>query len=80
MTTPPDKEKFATDDLVALRNDLLQAGLDSFQAGELISAFLMGRGYGVSQDEARHAAMRIEGSRCSVEALQSELEGLALMM
>ena len=80
MTTPHMTEKFATADLSALRNDLLQTGLDSFQAAELIASFLTGRGYGVSQDDALAAAARIEAERCSTEAMQTELERIALTM
>lgn len=80
MTTPQMTEKFATADLSALRNDLLQTGLDSFQAAELISSFLMGRGYGVSQHDALNAAAAIESRRCSTEAMQNELERIALIM
>ena len=80
MTTPHSAEKFATSDLNALRNDLLQTGLDSFQAAELIASFLNGRGYGVSQEDALAAATRIESERSSAEAMQVELERIALTM
>ena len=73
-------EKFAEQDLAGLRNDLLQSGLDSWQAGELISNFLMGRGYGVSNQAARNAATRIESASCSFESMQRELERVALVM
>lgn len=80
MMTPQTTEKFATADLTALRNDLLQTGLDAFQAAELISSFLMGRGYGVSHNDALDAATHIESERCSTEAMQNELERIALIM
>ncbi|WP_263410279.1 hypothetical protein [Terriglobus tenax] len=73
-------EKFSEQDLAGLRNDLMQSGLDSWQAGELISSFLMGRGYGVSNHAARNAATRIESAACSLETMQSELERVALVM
>jgi hypothetical protein len=38
--------------VAALRNDLLQGGLDSFQTAELIKIFLTGLGYGVSPQSA----------------------------
>jgi hypothetical protein len=73
-------EKFSASELSALRNDLLQGGLDSFQAAELISMFLAGRGYGVSRGAAKDAVTRLEGGGCSLELMQKELEKLALVM
>jgi len=45
----------------------------------LLQVFLMGRGYGVSQDAARDAASRVEGSGCNLEVIQKELESIALV-
>ena len=73
-------EKFSMPELSALRTELLQGGLDSRQAAELFQVFLMGRGYGVSPQAARDAASRVGGCGCSMEAIQKELEGLALVM
>ena len=73
-------EKFAATDLSSLRDELMQSGLDSWQAGELISAFLSGRGYGVSNHAARASASRIESVGCSLQCMQEELEKLALVM
>jgi hypothetical protein len=73
-------EKFAATDLSTLREELMQSGLDSWQAAELISAFLVGRGYGVSNHEARTAASRIESVGCSLKSMQEELEKLAYVM
>jgi hypothetical protein len=73
-------EKFTATDLSSLREELMQSGLDSWQAGELISAFLSGRGYGVSSHAARGAASRIESVGCSLQLMQEELEKLALVM
>jgi hypothetical protein len=70
-------EKFTASDLTALRSDLLQSGLDSFQAAELVTTFLSGRGYGISTDEARGVASKIEGVGCTVESIQAELERVA---
>ena len=78
MQTGP--EMFATTDLTALRDELRQAGLDSWQAAELISAFLAIRGYGVSNHDARSAASRIESVGCSLQTMQEELGRLALVM
>ncbi|MGE5206652.1 MAG: hypothetical protein ACM3PW_13630, partial [Chlamydiota bacterium] len=63
----------------ALRSDLLQGGIDSREAAELLQVFLMGRGYGVSQEAARDAASRVEGSGCSLTVIQKELESIALV-
>jgi hypothetical protein len=73
-------EKFSTTELSVLRNELMQNGLDSWQAAELFQVFLAGRGYGVSPSTALDAASRIEASGCSIEVMQKELEGLALVM
>ncbi len=78
MQPPPDT--FTPADLSGLREELQQAGLDSWQAGELISAFLNGRGYGVSNSEARTAATRIESLGCNLQCMQEELSRLALIM
>lgn len=73
-------EKFPIAELQDLRNGLLQSGLDSWQAAELVSSFLSGRGYGVSRQRARDAVTRIDGISCSLETMQEELEKLALVM
>ncbi len=70
-------EKFTASDLTALRSDLLQSGVDSFQAAELVTSFLSGRGYGISTVEARGVASKIEGVGCSIENIQAELERVA---
>ena len=66
-------EKFTATDLSSLREELMQSGLDSWQAAELISSFLSVRGYGVSNYAARGAASRIESYRCSLQCMQEEL-------
>jgi hypothetical protein len=73
-------EKFSVAEVTALRNELLQGGLDSFQTAELLKMFLVGRGYGISPESALDAAGRIEGLHCDVESLHKELETLALVM
>lgn len=73
-------EKFAVPELEELRIGLLQHGLDSWQAAELISSFLAGRGYGVSRQGARDAVSRMEGIGCSIHCMQAELEKLAMVM
>ena len=73
-------EKFAASELTSLRNELTQAGIDMWQAAEVLSAFLAGRGYGVIPEQARAAVLRLEGAGCSHECMQSELERVALVM
>ena len=73
-------EKFTTNDLSSLREELAQSGLDSWQAAELISSFLNVRGYGVSPHAARGAAAHFESIRFSLPLMQEELEKLALVM
>ncbi len=75
------REKFSVTELSALRNDLLQGGMvDSREAAEVLQVFLMGRGYGVSQQAAIDAAGRVEMAGCSLPVLERELESLALVM
>jgi hypothetical protein len=75
------KERFTVTELSALRNDLVQGGMvDSREAAELLQVFLMGRGYGVSQQAAIDAASRVEMAGCSLPVLERELEGLAWVM
>lgn len=80
MTQDVKFEKFPIADLSGLREDLMQSGLDSWQAADIISSFLSGRGYGVSSHEARSAASRIESVGCSLRCMQEEFEKLALVM
>jgi hypothetical protein len=79
MTLPGDS-KFSEVDVASLRNELVQSGLDSWQAAELITAFLAARGYGISAVDARDALSRIDASHNSVATMHHELEQLALMM
>ena len=71
-------EKFTLTDLSSLREELMQSGLDSWQAAELISSFLNVRGYGVSNHAARGAVAAIESG--SLTAMREELEKLAFVM
>ena len=80
MTYPIKYEKFPIADLSGLREELMQSGLDSWQAADLISSFLAARGYGVSTQDARTAAFRMEAITCSLRCLQEELERIAYVM
>lgn len=73
-------EKFAANELSNLREELLRSGIDMWQAAEVLSAFLAGRGYGVIPEQARDAVLRLEGAGCSHECIQTELERVALVM
>jgi hypothetical protein len=73
-------EKFSAIDLMTLRNELLQAGVDSFQAAEIVANFLTGRGYGCSSQEARNVASNIEVQGATAEHIQAELERVARVM
>ena len=75
-----DIAKFADEELGLLRAELLQSGFDSFQAGEVLSGFLVQRGYGVSSEEARDAAAHVEARGCALPCLQEALEKLAFVM
>jgi hypothetical protein len=73
-------EKFSTTELAALRNDLLQNSMDSWDAARLVQLFLMGRGYGVSPEAAMDAANRMEGAGCAMDVIQQELNRVAMVM
>ena len=73
-------EIFTAVDLTTLRDELRRAGLDSFQAAELVGAFLTQRGYGVSNQDARSAAARMELLGCDLATMRQELHQVALVM
>lgn len=73
-------EQFASTDLVQLRDELFQSGLDFWHVAELIGSFLATRGYGVSHADARSAALSVQLHHGSLPELQAELERLALPM
>jgi len=70
-------EEFSDADLTGLREELMKSGLDSWQAAELISSFLVARGYGVSTQDARSVVLPHGVIGCSLKCLQAELEKLA---
>ena len=61
-------EKFDSYDLGALRSVLMQADIDSFQASEVLAAFLNGRGYGVDARLVQDAVIRMEDGGCDAAA------------
>ena len=73
-------EKFTEMELSTLRNEIAREGLDSWQAAEVLSVFLVGRGYGVNAEHARNIIGRLEGGRCGYDCMQAEIEKLAWVM
>ena len=73
-------EKFSAGEIAALRSELMQGGMDSWEAAQLLQVFLAGRGYGVSPEAALDAASRVEGAGCSAEVIQRELDRVAMVM
>jgi hypothetical protein len=72
-------EKFSVPELNLLRNELQSSGLDSRDAAEVLQVFLIGRGYGVSPEAALDAIQKVEGSGCSLEVIQRELDRIAMV-
>jgi hypothetical protein len=72
-------EKFPVAELAGLRTELLQSGVDSWQAAELVTTFLSGRGYGADPEVVRELVQRLEGG-CSLECMQLELARAAYVM
>jgi hypothetical protein len=73
-------EKFTAMELSNLRHEVLQSGIDSWQAAEVLRDFLIGRGYGVNAEHARGAVARLEAAGRDLEGIQKELEELAFVM
>ncbi len=73
-------EKFSMAELSRLRQELMQSGIDSRQAAELVTAFLGAHGYGVNSALVSDVLPRLEGFSCSVDCIQAELERIALVM
>ena len=80
MPNPERIEKFSTAELTRLRQELMQSGLDSWQSAEMVTAFLSAHGYGVKSELVSEVLLRLEGSGCSVDCMQSQLERVALVM
>jgi len=76
---PMEAEKFSVLEVAELRSELLQSGLDARDSAVLMQSFLAGRGYGVSPEAARAAAFTVEGSGCSLEVMQRELDKIAMV-
>ncbi len=76
---PMEAQKFSVMEVAELRIELLQSGLDARDSAVLMQSFLAGRGYGVSPEAARAAAFAVEGSGCSLEVMQRELDKIAMV-
>ena len=73
-------EKFTAADLQTLRNELRKSKIDSWQAADVVSSFLAGRGYGVDSSEMRNAVPGLDILGGSHERMQAVLERVAYVM
>jgi len=74
------QEQFSQSEVSTLRSYLLETLLDTNQAAEVLQMFLIGHGYGLSQDAAIEAATKAMAARMSLAAIREELERVALVM
>jgi len=80
MATKSKVEKFSMSELTNLRNELLESPIDSWQAANVVSAFLVGRGYGADVVAIRDAVSRLDAFSGSTDAMQDALESMAYVM
>jgi hypothetical protein len=73
-------EQFSATQLGNLRSALMDSGIDSRQAADVLSSFLTSHGYGVSPQMARDAIGRLEGTDRAPHRMQEELERVAVVM
>jgi hypothetical protein len=79
-------EKFSMSELTNLRNEFQEHRSDSWQAADVVSAFLVGRGYGVNSASMRQAVSAMDafiGSANPIQAMdamQKALEAVAYVM
>ncbi len=73
-------EKFTPTELTDLQVKLMKLRSDSWQAAELVSEFLSGRGYGVDAQTIRAAVTELAVHRGSHDRMQSLLETMAYVM
>jgi hypothetical protein len=79
-------EKFSMSELANLHNELQEHRSDTWQAAAVVSAFLVGRGYGVDAATVRQALCTMDafsGSTNglqSMSAMQAALEAVAYVM
>ena len=72
--------KFTQEDVADLRSELLSSGLDNWQAAELVTSFMVTRGYGVSAEGARSVAYGLDASQICLESMHQRMEQIALFM
>jgi len=80
MATESKVQKFSMSELTNLRNELLEAQIDTWQAADVVSAFLVGRGYGANTLTIRDAVTRLDAFSGSMDAMQEALESMAYVM
>ena len=79
-------EKFSMSELANLRNELQVYRDDAWQAADVVSAFLAGRGYGANPATMRQAVSvmdafnRSTNSPQEMDAMQAALESVAYVM
>jgi hypothetical protein len=73
-------EKFRSEDLRTLCMELDKDSIDSWQAADIVSEFLTGRGYGACAHQIRDAMLRIAGGPRNFLRMQEELEKVAFVM
>jgi hypothetical protein len=79
-------EKFSISELANLRNELLEYRIDTWLAADVVSAFLVGRGYGVNSAKIRDAVCAMDAFNCTMnpiqaaDAMQAALEAVAYVM
>jgi hypothetical protein len=73
-------EQFSESEMSTLRSTLLDSMLDRAETAEVLQMFLIGHGYGVSQESAVEAATRVGCAGLSVAVIRQELERIALVM
>ena len=80
MATESKIEKFSLSELTNLRNELLEAQIDTWQAANVVSAFLVGHGYGADTVTIRDAVARLDAFTGSTDTMQEALEAVAYVM
>jgi hypothetical protein len=86
MTDGSKVEKFSMSELANLRNELQEYRSDAWQAADVVSAFLVGRGYGVDMATVRKTIGMMSALTGTVnplqemDAMQAALESVAFVM
>ena len=58
----------------------MKSGLDTWQAADVISGFLSGRGYGANAEQLRTAVQWLDVTANNVDRMQEALERIAMVM